>query len=254
MNPEFQSEQALLQQLRNSGDPASMQRADELQRLYHGRQMALLSTDVYAAAKGEGTPPPGWTRLSEHPELVRQFGSQLHLSDAQLMELLRPRASGFRAEIYLPDPAVLGPGYKPTASFKGSAGEVLTPNGLRDTSKEDFLANNFPQSIGLETDYYDRAMRLARALKNGNLDFENTGHSLGGGLASAASAIGGAPATTFNAAGLHPLTAKRFAEQNGLLVYDVQPRITAYQVQNELLNDGIQNNLHTLDEARRTLH
>ena len=251
MAPEFQNEQALLQQLRNSGDPASVRNASQLQQLYHHRQMALLSADVYHDAEGVGTPPPGWTRLSEHPELVRQFATQLHVNNDQLLELLKPLRSGFRAEIYLPDPVVLGPGYKPTAAFKGSSGQVFTPNGLRDTTQEDFLANNFPQSIGLETDYYDRAMRLAHELQRNGLSVEYTGHSLGGGLASAASAIGGAPATTFNAAGLHPLTAQRFAEQNGLPVYDVHHRITAYHVQNELLNDGVQNNFHTLDEARR---
>ena len=249
--PEFQNEQALLQQLRTSGDSVSVRRADELQRLYHARQMALLSADIYPAAKGEGAPPSGWMRVSEHPDLVRRFASQLQLSDEQFLDLLKPQESGFRAEIYLPDPAVLGPGYNPTTVFKGSTGEVLTSNGLRDTSKEDFLANNFPQSIGMETDYYNRAMRLAWQLRTTGLHVENTGHSLGGGLASAASAISGAPATTFNAAGLHPLTAKRFAEQNGLPTYDVQQRITAYHVQGELLNDGVQNNLRTLDEAHR---
>ncbi|HUB92043.1 MAG TPA: hypothetical protein VMA74_20135 [Dyella sp.] len=252
--PEFQNEQALLQQLRTSGDPACVRRADALQRLYHDRQLALLSADVYAAAKGEGAAPSGWIRVSEHPEWVQKIAARLHLSNDEFLDMLRPDASGFRAEIYLPDPALLGPGYQPTVAFKGSTGEVLTANGLRDTSKEDFLANNFPQSIGLETDYYDKAMRLAHELQRNGLQVENTGHSLGGGLASAASAIGGAPATTFNAAGLHPLTAKRFAEQNDLPVYDVQQHITAYHVQNELLNDGVQNNLHTLDEASRTLH
>lgn len=250
MNKNFQNEHALLQQLRRSGNPASLRNADQLQRLYHDRHMALLSTDVYNDAKGAGTPPPGWARVSEHPELVRQIASQLHTSSDQLQDMLKPDTSGFRAEIYLPDPAVLGPGYKPTAAFKGSSGEVLTSSGLRDTTQEDFLANNFPQSIGLETDYYNRAMRLAWQLQSNGMHVEYTGHSLGGGLASAASAISGEPATTFNAAGLHPLTAQRFAEQNGLPVYDVHHRITAYHVQNELLNDGVQNNFHTLDEAR----
>ena len=50
----------------------------------------------------------------------------------------------------------------------------MTSQGLRDTTKEDFLANNFPQSVGLETDYYDRAMRLAKELKAHGLDFELT--------------------------------------------------------------------------------
>ncbi len=83
------------------------------------------------------------------------------MSNKQLLDELQPDKSGFRAEIYLPDPKILGPGYKPVVAIKGSSGEVVTSRGLRDTTKEDFLANNFPQSVGLETDYYDRAMTLA---------------------------------------------------------------------------------------------
>nr|WP_230428708.1 phospholipase [Xanthomonas melonis] len=129
---------------------------------------------------------------------------------------------------------------------------MVTANGLRDTTSEDFLANNFPQSVGMQTDYYDRAMRLASQLKLQNVDFELAGHSLGGGMASAASAVSGASATTFNAAGLHPATAPRFASSTpGVQLYDTHHTVVAYQVQGEMLNDGVQNNLHTLDAARR---
>ncbi|OAX55911.1 hypothetical protein A6R73_15335, partial [Xanthomonas translucens pv. poae] len=128
---------------------------------------------------------------------------------------------------------------------------MLTPDGLRETTGEDFLANNFPQSVGLQTDYYDRAMGLAYQMRRGQLDFELAGHSLGGGMASAAAAVTGVHTTTFNAAGLHPITAQRFAQENGLPVYDTQKNVVAYQVAGEILNDGIQQNIHRLDAFRR---
>jgi hypothetical protein len=250
---DLQQRQALLQQLAGQVTPDATQQAEQLREVYHDREMAGLAADVYQAAKGEGEPPAGWMRASEHPDLLKEYARQSGMTDKQLMNMLQPENSGFRAEIYLPDPSVLGPGYKPTLVFKGSSGEVKMPDGtLRDTTGEDFAANNFPQSVGLETDYYDRAMRLALKLKGGGIDFEIAGHSLGGGLASAAAAVTGARATTLNAAGLHPATAQRFAEQNpGVRVYDTQRIVTAYQVSGELLNNGIQENVHRLDAVQR---
>ncbi|WP_158883033.1 hypothetical protein [Rhodanobacter sp. L36] len=252
MSNDPQQEQTLLQQLRASGDPDKQQEAAQLQKLYHDRQMGDLATDAYAAAKGADKPPPGWIRVSDDPG---KYAPQLHMTAFELRRALHPDHSGFRAEIYLPDPKVLGPGYKPVVAFKGSSGEVMTSDGkLHDTTKEDFLANNFPQSVGMETDYYDRAMKLAIELKRGGLQFELTGHSLSGGMASAASAVTGYPATTWNAAGLNPETARRFGEQNDLPVYNneqLKPLITAYQVQGELLSDGVQGNIHRMDVIQR---
>lgn len=248
---DHQHQRAVLAQLRTSSDPQARQQAEKLQTLYHDREMAGLSDDVYDSAKGEGQPDAGWIRASEHLDKLREYAPQLNLTDDQIRDLLKPDRSGFRAEIYLPDPAILGPGYKPTVAFKGSAGEVLTPDGLRPTGSEDFVANNFPQSVGLKTDYYDRAMSLAYQLSRSQLDFEITGHSLGGGMASAGAAVSGMRTTTFNAAGLHPLTAQRFAQENGLPVYDPKQSVVAYQVTGEVLNDGIQQNIHRLDAFRR---
>jgi hypothetical protein len=249
---QWQDEQSLIQQLRARGDVVSLQKADQLQKLFHDRQMDALSQDVYQAANGEGHSPLGWTRLSEHPELVRDFARKLQLSEVVLKQRLRPDESGFRAEVYIPDPRILGPGFKPSVAFKGSSGEVMASDGKHhDTTIEDFLGNNFAQSVGLETDYYDRAMGLAAALKLNKVDVEFTGHSLAGGMASAASAVTGYFATTFNSAGLHPLTAKRFADQNNIPVYDASQLVTAYQVKGELLNDGVQANLRNMDTIER---
>jgi hypothetical protein len=254
MPTELEREQALLQQLRSRNDPASQRDASQLHTLYHDRQMDGLAQDVYQSAKGDGQPPHGWMRLSEHPDLIEKYAKNLHMSELELKQTLHPDKSGFRAEIYVPDATMQQAGYKPTLAFKGSSGEVMTSNGDRhDTSVEDFGANNFPQSIGLKTDYYDRAMSLGALLKSGNMDFEITGHSLGGGMAAAAAAVTDTRATTFNAAGLNPITTERFAQEHpGVVVTkDLNHLITNYQVQAELLSDGIQNNIHNMDALRR---
>lgn len=246
---------ALLGALRDSGDPALLTQADELERHYHARELALLSHDVYDVARQSGAPPAGWVRGSEHPALLHEAMPGLGLSEPALLAFLQPNQSGFRAEIYLPDPDVLGPGYRPTLVFKGSANEVIGPDGTpRSTAVEDFFANNFPQSVGLQTDYYDRAMELAVELQSRGVSFDLAGHSLGGGMASAASAVTGMRAVTFNAAGVHPETASRFSEDNGgFPLYDTGRNVTAWQVQGDLLNAGVQGDLASLgalDRAR----
>lgn len=244
---------ALIEQLRAIDDPSARVAADELQDIYHAREMAALSADVYDAARGEGDPPNGWLRASENLDLLRELIGDTTSTDEQLLARLQPSDSGFRAEIYIPDPNVLGPGFKPTLAFKGSAGEVLGTDGARrHTASEDFLGNNFPQSVGLQTNYYDQAMDLAVLLRERGLDFDITGHSLGGGLAAAASAVTGMRTVTLNAAGLHPETVARFARENdGLRIYDTARTVTAWHVKGDVLNDGIQGDLASLDPASR---
>ncbi len=101
---------------------------------------------------------------------------------------------------------------------------------------------NIKQGIGGDTYQYDRAMQLALRFKKqfGN-KLQFAGHSLGGGLASAAAAVTGLPAYTYNSAGLHPNTPKDF---NGSL--GVANRVTrSWYVKGELLTMS-QNNLGKL--------
>jgi hypothetical protein len=67
--------------------------------------------------------------------------------------------------------------------------------------------NNVLQALGLPSKQYSMAIALGReifAKTGGNVTF--TGHSLGGGLASAAAMATGGKAITFNASGVHPFT------------------------------------------------
>lgn len=251
MTSRHEEAQQLLAELRTRGTADAAEAADRLEADHHAREMALLSQDVYDAALQAGAPPPGWTRATADIDALRAALPGLDMTDVQLRDLLAPEKSGFRAEIYLPDPAVLGPGYKPTVVFKGSTGEVIENGQRRDTTLEDFLGNNLPQALGLPTDYYDRAMRLAVALRREGIDFDLAGHSLGGGMASAAAAVTGMRAVTFNAAGLHPDTAAHYARERGLPLYDPRDSVTAWQVQGDLLNDGVQAELRGMSDLQR---
>ena len=74
--------------------------------------------------------------------------------------------------------------------------------GTEATSWRNWWAN-IGQSFGLPSSQYEQAIDLARSIYDatgGNVVF--VGHSLGGGLASAAAYATGAKAITFNAAGL----------------------------------------------------
>ena len=251
MTSRHETARHLQAELRARGTADAAEAAERLQADHHAREMALLSQDVYDAALQAGAPPPGWIRATADLDTLRSALPGFDMTDEQLRELLTPRESGFRAEIYLPDPAVLGPGYKPTVVFKGSTGEVIENGQRRDTTLEDFLGNNLPQSLGLRTDYYDRAMRLAVALRREGVDFDLAGHSLGGGMASAAAAVTGMRAVTFNAAGLHPDTAAHYARDRGLPLYDPRDSVTAWQVQGDLLNDGVQTEVRGMSDLQR---
>lgn len=237
---EFLSE--MRAQAARSGDSKIAAEANALERQYHVRDVAGLADDVYESAAHRPSSQSGWIRASEHPDLLRQAG--VNWTDQQIKQYLQPDDSNFRAEIYLPDRKVYGADVKPVVCYKGSNGAVVAHDNAgkqvaRESASEDWV-NNGLQGAGLESDYYNRAMRLANDLKNSPLgkEFEIAGHSLGGGLASSASAITGVPAITFNSSGLNPITAQRFADKQGLSVFDTDKTITAYQVKGEVLTDG----------------
>lgn len=149
-------------------------------------ERARLSEHVYHSRELPPHPEPvGWHMLTPK-ELARKGIAPDMLNDPK---------SGFKAALY-------------QSSFERPPKTVIAYAGTEDQA--DWMTN-FQQGIGMETKQYDKAMELAdkvtRSFPKGTVDI--TGHSLGGGLASAGAAVTGAKGYTFNAAGLHPRTVAR---------------------------------------------
>ena len=150
---DLEQRRAWREHLEALGTPEAMADLERLKSMHHAVESSRLGQDVYSSAAGEGQPPLGWHRGSEDLNLLRRQVPEIaHLSNQGLLEYFKPDESGFRAEIYLPDPEILGPGYKPTVAFKGSSGPIELANGkTRETFIEDFAGINGPQAIGLQT-------------------------------------------------------------------------------------------------------
>src|SRR5690606_12466173 len=132
-------------------------------------EKARLSADVY---KPEDGPPLGWKNISSDTEALDAIGlKRKHLSEP---------GSNFRAQVYAPDPEVFGGDLKTTVSFKGTDFD----------NKEDW-ANNVAQGLDKESLYYKKAVEIGKQFQASDADVEVTGHSLGGGLGSAAARASG---------------------------------------------------------------
>ena len=115
--------------------------------------------------------------------------------------------------------------------------------------------HNFGQGAGLEDRQYEKAIDLSRkAHRAFGPNLVLTGHSLGGGLASAGALATNAPAVTFNSSGLHDNTIERLnlepAATRRLLASNGQ--IRRYAVDNEILTDLQEHRLltrHLLPDA-----
>jgi len=201
-----------------SKDPKTKEAGERLGRENHDLEQAKLSKDVYPPDPlpepydPKASTPPGWKNVSDDPEALKKYG----LSPDQLEK----PPSEFRAQMYEPDPAVFGNDMKPTVAFKGT-----TFSSMADWK------NNAAQGLGLEADYYKQAVGIGGELAKNGADVQITGHSLGGGLASAASGTSGLDATTFNAAGLAGNTIK----DSGAVVKS--SNINAYRVSGEILTN-----------------
>ncbi|XOZ32429.1 RHS repeat-associated core domain-containing protein [Halomonadaceae bacterium KBTZ08] len=97
--------------------------------------------------------------------------------------------------------------------------------------------HNGLQAMGKSSSQYDRAMTLAERAEQASghqgAELTFTGHSLGGGLASAASEVTDKKAVTFNAAGLNPNTV---TEHLGVSELPPNDKIDAYFVKGDLLS------------------
>jgi Protein of unknown function (DUF2974) len=145
------------------------------------RELAAMAADVY---NDVATPPAGYRVATQSDLAILGLKSQ-DLVSAQ---------SSFRARVYVK-------GANESAQF------VVAFRGT--TSSSDWQAN-FRQGVGLSSDHYQRALNIGmRLAMRPDANVRVTGHSLGGGLASAAALAGGRDAATFNAAGLSDATIAR---------------------------------------------
>jgi hypothetical protein len=205
--------------------------ATRVRTLQAALEQARLAQDVYDPSLwiphgSRGV--PGWRDISRDASALRAFGLTPHD--------LQPEPHGFRARLYLPDPATLGDDAKPQLVFKGTDPSVH--------AGRDWL-NNLQQGLGLPSHYYGHAIDIALRLRANGARIELVGHSLGGGMAALAAVASGLPATTFNAAGLHGKTLRQAqAEQD-------PARIQAYAMRGDWLTGLQETDLRrVLEESR----
>jgi hypothetical protein len=186
--------------------------------------MAYIASDVYKTDSSGSVGPGGWSRLSENDLLAHGIDPQNLHSDA----------TGFQAAIY----------------SDGHGDYVLAFAGTDFKSLADWRAN-IGQGLGLQTAQYRQAEVVAQDAREAfGSNLAITGHSLGGGLASAASLATGTPAVTFNPAGLSDQTLRdlgfapnqeRATASDGL--------IRRYDTQHDILTNLQQNVLPFLPHA-----
>ena len=196
---------------------AARQRRDDTQPLASQpniteteRKLALARAHLAAAAYGGGNPGPGWKSVKVWEP---RPGNDIDIPP------------GFRAELFQDEK---------TGQY------VLAFAGTNDLAD---AATDIGQGLAFKTKQYDYAMKLAddvakQFAKKGGAKLEFVGHSLGGGLATAAAAITGAKATTFNPAGVAPETVARVKNTAGKpgSLADIKPsQVTAYRIAGDVL-------------------
>jgi hypothetical protein len=184
--------------------------------------------------------PRQFTLISDSKEEMGKLLSDAK-NDATIHQLIDPAQSDYRVAIYRDEQTK-----KIFVVFRGTQ------------SRDDMLNADVPQAFGERTEYYSKAVALARLLKQSpdvqEHGIEFIGHSLGGGLAAAAGleacgpALSPAPprrwkcsATTFNPAGVGLNTAigKDFPSAVGY--------IDAYVMEDEPLNSSQNNRARTIN-------
>ncbi|WP_442801733.1 lipase [Serratia rubidaea] len=158
--------------------------------------------------------PEGWRDISNDIKALEKIGL--------IPEMLYDKADepDFLSRVYSPENAVFGNDMTTTIVFRGTRMEKLAD-----------WNNNARQGIGVNSTYYENAVTVGNYLKKTRHQIDIAGHSLGGGLASAAAVASGKPAWTFNAAGLNAGTVEKYG---GTAIGDGS-KIAAYRVQGEVL-------------------
>ncbi len=166
-----------------------------LQNVVDTSAKALMSADVYGPYNP--TPQvdiPGYKRMS--PDEINKL-----LDSTTAASKFDTESPNFHAALY--------------ASVKSPTVYTLAFRGTQE--KVDWVTNA-ENGLGVESGAYKSAVALAQevksAVKHAGGTLEVTGHSLGGGLAQAASSVTGAKGAIFNAAAFNPMSVPNFNGRN----------------------------------------
>ncbi|CAE1148692.1 phospholipase [Serratia rhizosphaerae] len=233
----WQERQSLIARGNRSIYPDARIAAQRLAQNNVAVEKAKLAENVYKTTNPlVETPgvPEGWKDISNDDIALDKIG----LSKDMLYD--DEGSPGFLARVYQPDENVFGKAMNPTVVFRGSRAPEF-PEGIGNATKNVLLKrdlsgiknvndwdNNGSQGLGFYSDYYQKAVNIGKGIKG---DVDISGHSLGGGMASAASIASGKSAWTFNAAGLNSGTVEKY----GGTAVGSEKNIQAYRVEGELL-------------------
>lgn len=151
------------------------------------------SSDIYFT---QITEPPDWMHLSA-PSRRGQLPKRLKQA------IFEDANTGFRAMLY---------------QSKSEQEIVVVYRGVRRSNILRDSQTCLSQGLGFGAPVYRQAVELAKAVVEAYGDkVVFTGHSMGGGLAAAASIVTDRPSVTFNGAGVHPTTLKGFGIDNAAI-------------------------------------
>ncbi|MCT6590885.1 DUF4150 domain-containing protein [Pantoea dispersa] len=211
----WERRKALIAKGKQSSDPKVRAAAERLELNNTGMEKARLAKQVYEADPKSGKDIlEGWDDISNDNARLKNYG--LKSKDLNIAG-----NEGFKARVYEPDKKVFGDDMSASVVFRGT----------RPTSLEDWK-NNAKQGMNLQSDYYEQSVRIGNKIMMSKSPIDCTGHSLGGGMASACSRASGKSGWTYNSAGLNSKTVEKYG---GLGKSPDKENINAYRVKGEVL-------------------
>lgn len=162
----------------------------------HAVERARLSDSVYGI--GQNEPPEGWSRPTADELRAMGFDPRDFPITSPNFQAAKHK-DGYFVEMYKTTPEMSDAldGEQYVLVFRGTQG------------RKDWKTNR-EQAIGGETEHYSKAINVANKVQERlGSKVEIAGHSLGGGMATAAGITSGTKTYTFNPAGVHPKTLER---------------------------------------------
>jgi hypothetical protein len=194
-------------------------------------ERARLASDVYNV--GQSEPLEGWERVSN--EELKKLNMTERMFP-QLADDFKPSEykDGYYCELY--------------RSKKDVFGEERYVLVFRGTQGNKDWETNAGQAFGLETEHYDKAIETAIQLKKivgDKLDI--AGHSLAGGMATAAGIITHSPTYVIDPAGVHPATLERFGKEftRSMAEKNVQNYVTDGEILDTVQTPNVQRSIAT---------